>query len=118
MNGRTVTWSLSDVDLRKLPNLELLFETELLAKKELLTWNRSALAVVKAGQETTLHPYDTCKASGTADVVTLRGRQDSDDEFKRLAAAKGVNVIQILYGEPNDMHNLNWKYYVRCWSCP
>ena len=42
MNGRTVTWSLSDVDLRKLPNLELLFETELLAKKELLTWNRSA----------------------------------------------------------------------------
>ena len=42
VNGRTVTWSLSDVDLRKLPNLELLFETELLAKKELLAWNRSA----------------------------------------------------------------------------
>lgn len=42
VNDRTITWSLSDVDFRKLSKLELLFQTELLAKKQLLSWNRSA----------------------------------------------------------------------------
>ncbi len=42
VNGRTIAWSLSNVDFRKIPKLELSFETELLAKNQLLTWNRSA----------------------------------------------------------------------------
>ncbi len=78
----------------------------------------SMVTVFKAGQETTLRLYDTCKAYGKAEMLTLRGRQDSDDEFKRRAAANGVNVVQILYGEPDDLHHINWNYYVRYWSCP
>lgn len=85
---------------------------------KILSEKEAMVTVVKAGRETTLHLRDTCKASGKAEVVTLRGRQGSDDEFKRLGAAKGANVIQILYGEPDDLHNLHWKYYVRYWSCP
>jgi len=85
---------------------------------KILSEKEAMVTVVKAGQETTLHLYDTCKASGKADVVILRGRQDNDDEFKRLGAAKGVNVVQILYEEPEDLHKLHWKYNVRYWSCP
>lgn len=41
-NGRTITWSLSDVDFRRVPKLELVFKTELLEKQQLLTWNGKA----------------------------------------------------------------------------
>lgn len=44
VDGRTVTWSLKDVDLKKIASLEMTFASDVLSKKEMLSWNKKASA--------------------------------------------------------------------------